>query len=332
MIMTRFHCLLLALVLSSFIALAQQGNAIYNAYIDTYSEIAVLQQKKHGIPASITLAQGILESGAGRGTLAVKGNNHFGIKCHDWTGAKIYHDDDKKDECFRKYRRALDSYEDHSAFLTGRSRYASLFDLETTDYKGWAHGLKSAGYATDPTYAHKLISIIEGYELHRFDSMTTRGLAKKNSGKKNTTRQSNIKQPRIVDTTSKKSRENLPAVGSVYAYSTHDVMKTNGLKYVIACLGDTYGSIADEFGIKEKNILAYNEMQNEAKPKTGERVYLQKKKKKASKGFDTHTIQQGESLYGIAQFYGIRLIDLFDMNTMPYSQKAEVGQVLKLRP
>ena len=139
-------------------------------YIDTFSEIAKQEMLLYGIPASITLAQGILESGAGRGELTMRANNHFGIKCHtSWTGERVYHDDDARGECFRKYKDAKYSFRDHSLFLTGRSRYAALFKLDKDDYKGWAKGLKKAGYATDPKYPNKLISIIERYSLDQYD-------------------------------------------------------------------------------------------------------------------------------------------------------------------
>ena len=139
-------------------------------YILSYATIAMDEMRKSKIPASITLAQGILESGSGQGRLAVEANNHFGIKCHGWTGQKIYHDDDRSQECFRKYREAGSSYEDHSEFLTGRGRYSKLFELDTEDYKGWARGLKAAGYATDPRYPKKLIGLIERYELWKYDN------------------------------------------------------------------------------------------------------------------------------------------------------------------
>jgi flagellum-specific peptidoglycan hydrolase FlgJ len=138
-------------------------------YIDKYSDIAKDNMQTHKIPASITLAQGILESGSGKGRLAQKANNHFGIKCHGWKGAKIYHDDDRSQECFRKYRKVERSYEDHSEFLTGRKRYAGLFKLKPDDYKGWAKGLRAAGYATDRKYPQKLISLIERYQLYKYD-------------------------------------------------------------------------------------------------------------------------------------------------------------------
>lgn len=139
------------------------------AYIANFSTIAKEEMRKYKIPASITLAQGILESGSGKGRLAVEANNHFGIKCHGWNGQKIYHDDDASQECFRKYQHAESSFEDHSTFLTGRSRYSKLFQLREDDYKGWAKGLRAAGYATDKKYPDKLISLIERYQLYKFD-------------------------------------------------------------------------------------------------------------------------------------------------------------------
>jgi len=140
-------------------------------YIQTFSEVAKKNMRDHGIPASITLAQGILESGAGKGRLCLEANNHFGIKCHTgWTGPSITHDDDALQECFRKYNDPADSYRDHSLFLTSRSRYASLFKLNKDDYQGWARGLKVAGYATDPKYPDKLIGLIERYELYTYDN------------------------------------------------------------------------------------------------------------------------------------------------------------------
>ncbi|MBU2929244.1 glucosaminidase domain-containing protein [Winogradskyella psychrotolerans] len=155
-------------------------------YIDLYAEISKNKMRTHKIPASITLAQGILESGVGKGRLAVEANNHFGIKCHDWAGAKIYHDDDRSQECFRKYPKAEMSYEDHSEFLTGRKRYAGLFELKRDDYKGWAKGLRAAGYATDRKYPDKLISLIERYELYKFDDEVLNGTTTKSTRRSTT--------------------------------------------------------------------------------------------------------------------------------------------------
>ena len=171
----------------------EKGNKPLNKYtlqyIKKYAPLAVLEMHKYDIPASITLAQGILESGNGRSRLASKSNNHFGIKCHvGWKGAKVYHDDDEKGECFRKYKYVETSYKDHSEFLSGRRRYASLFKLRKSDYKGWAKGLKKAGYATDKKYPKKLIKIIEEYKLYEFDKFREKDLKKlkKETNKKQT--------------------------------------------------------------------------------------------------------------------------------------------------
>ncbi len=163
-------------------------------YIKKYAPIAVSEMHKYKVPASITLAQGILESGNGRSQLASKSNNHFGIKCHTgWKGAKVYHDDDEKGECFRKYKYVESSYEDHSQFLSGRRRYASLFALRKTDYKGWSKGLKKAGYATDKNYPKKLIKIIETYELYEFDKIREKDLKRVKKETSKTERKPKIK-------------------------------------------------------------------------------------------------------------------------------------------
>ena len=166
---------IVALLLISVAVQAQRRNSRYNEYIKQYAPLAVEQMREHRIPASITLAQGLLESGAGQSTLARKSNNHFGIKCgSNWRGRSVRHDDDARNECFRAYRNPKDSYEDHSLFLKRGARYAFLFKLKITDYRGWARGLKKAGYATDPSYANRLITIIEDYDLYKYD---TRGLS-----------------------------------------------------------------------------------------------------------------------------------------------------------
>ena len=167
--MKKYLLLLITFYISFITSPAQvKWNQRYQQYINQYKDIAIEQMLKWKIPASITLAQGLFESGAGQSELAMKGNNHFGIKCNGWDGRKVYHDDDARNECFRAYNNAFESYEDHSRFLVGSKRYASLFSLKTTDYKGWAKGLKTAGYATSPSYAEALIRIIEMYNLYQF--------------------------------------------------------------------------------------------------------------------------------------------------------------------
>lgn len=279
--------------------LGQTRDQLYNAYIDQFHTIATAQQRSHGIPASIILAQGLLESGAGRSRLATEGNNHFGIKCHDWQGKKIYHDDDERNECFRKYSHARESFEDHSIFLTSRSRYQSLFLLETDDYKGWARGLKAAGYATDPNYANKLIEIIERYELYRFDKHIP-------------------------------VQEVLPPA-AVAITGGHAVYKSNGVKMIVARPGDSFSSLSSATGIREDKLRYYNDTPEHATLRPGTIVFLAKKKKKGARAYPVHVVQEGETLYGISQNYGIQIISLYKLNNLSFDQGATIGQVLKLR-
>ncbi len=191
-------------------------------YIDVFHEIAQEEMRKYGIPASITLAQGILESGAGRGELTLKSNNHFGIKCHTgWNGARAYHDDDERGECFRKYTHPLYSFRDHSEFLATRSRYAFLFELRKDNYKGWARGLKKAGYATDPKYPNKLISLIEKYKLYKYDrEVIKEGKLAVKSAPKETNWVNHV--VREGDT--------LYALAKLYNTTVDDIKSLNGLK------------------------------------------------------------------------------------------------------
>ena len=304
--------LLYILLFSGVISFAQSRNSVYDAYVEKYYPIAQKQQALHKIPASIILAQGLLESGAGSSYLAVNANNHFGIKCHDWTGATEYRDDDKKNECFRKYKSVADSYEDHSQFLTSRSRYQSLFSLSPTDYKGWAHGLKSAGYATDPVYAFKLISIIETFDLHQYDHIS--------SSQKNTAHQKS-QQPSYEEF----------SIGQVHASAKHAVYYNNNIRCVIAEVGDTYSSIGDEFNVSEKRIREYNDVNAKAELKAGDWVYIRPKKKKAAKKHEFHTVQEGESMHSISQYYGVKLESLYKLNDMSFTAGAKLGQSLKLR-
>lgn len=290
---------------------AQTMHKAYLEYVEKYADIAIEQQKLHKIPASIKLAQGLLESAAGCGELARESNNHFGIKCGNWTGEKAYADDDSKNECFRKYKSVRDSYEDHSMFLVSRQRYAALFDLDPTDYKGWAHGLKAAGYATDPNYAHKLIKLIDDYDLHKYDI-------------------GRVPDKRIADSPSNRATYTWGSA-SATSLKGHQLYRNNGVKCVFSEVGDTYASIANEFEIKESKLLKYNDLITSKELESGTVVYISKKKKRASKEFETHTVQTGESMYRIAQKYAIRLQALYDLNSIPYNKGAEVGKVLKLR-
>ncbi len=188
-------------------------------YIRDYAPIAQEEMRLYKIPASITLAQGILESGAGNGELTRRANNHFGIKCHDWEGEKVYHDDDRRGECFRKYKHARYSYRDHSLFLSGRGRYAFLFDLDADDYKGWAKGLRAAGYATDRRYPDKLIDLIERYELYKFDSDIT-----KRSSPAYTVKPQESSETHVV-----KKGDTLYSISKKYNTSVEEIKRMNGL-------------------------------------------------------------------------------------------------------
>lgn len=300
---TRLYTLItLLIVIHSTTVFSQRKNASYEKYIKQYSDLAIDHQRKYRIPASITLAQGILESGAGLSQLARKSNNHFGIKCHsDWRGQRVYHNDDLRGECFRKYKRVEESYEDHSRFLADRSRYASLFKLNITNYKGWARGLQKCGYATDRAYANKLIKLIEDYELYRFD--------KAKGGKQ----------------TKKKNQK------PVYPTIKRTVYKTHGLIYVYAESNDSFDAIANDLGFKTKNLRKYNEVPADFPLQKGDIIYLQKKKTKADKPHYDHVVQIGESMHDIAQQYGIRIKNLYKMNKKDEDYIPVEGDVLKLR-
>ena len=260
------HVLLLVLfgcLAAAPIHAKQAKQQSYINYINKYAPIAVVKMQEHGIPASITLAQGILESGAGMSELARKSNNHFGIKCHsDWTGEKVYHDDDKKQECFRKYKSVELSYEDHSQFLK-KERYKKLYSLDPTDYKGWAKGLKECGYATASDYAKKLIDIIETYELYNYDNGT---MPTSNDEQK-------IKDGNeVISPLAKKEH----TMGSIVAYRSHKVIRMGKTKAVKAEEGDTYESIAKEFHVHQWLIRRYNKIPKGSgqKPQVGDTIII----------------------------------------------------------
>ena len=300
--------LFLICLFASSSVLGQSRLRVYEDYIDKYSDIAIKHMSDYKIPASIKLAQGILESGAGMSDLARRSNNHFGIKCHrGWRGESVYAADDTPNDCFRKYRRVEDSYDDHSEFLTTGSRYRELFDLSITDYKGWARGLQKTGYATDRAYANKLIKLIEDYELYRFDNKNYR---------RGVTRQ---------------QREQAKKQQVAQTNWTHQPYKTHGLVYVVAVNGDTFAGIANEFGFKEKDLLKFNEVSEGFPLSEGDIVYFQKKKPRADQPYYEHVVQIGESMYSISQKYGVQLRNLYRLNKKSYEYVPEEGDVLRLR-
>tara|TARA_B100000530_G_scaffold327244_1_gene266822 strand:+ start:16 stop:912 length:897 start_codon:yes stop_codon:yes gene_type:complete len=269
-------------------------------YIKQYSSLAVSEMHQYGIPASITLAQGILESGSGTSRLATEAKNHFGIKCHvHWNGPAVYHDDDEKQECFRKYDNVEASFRDHSLFLFDRNRYSFLFKLRKDDYKGWAKGLQKAGYATSKTYAKKLIHLIDKYNLTKYDS--------KKLNKRD--------KDRIND------QNNTIANNQLY--------EQNHIKYVLAKEGEFYDDIAEKMDVWLWELLKYNESEFDRSLSGGEKVYLQPKRKKGTKSY--HVVLEGETMYSISQLYGIKLKYLYKKNRMNVGSKAYVGQKLSLR-
>jgi len=298
-------------VISVFVmlpAVAQmRWNQRYQTYIDQYRDLAIEEMLKYKIPASIILAQGLFESAAGMSELTRNGNNHFGIKCHGWQGAKVYHDDDEKNECFRAYNNAYESYEDHSKFLVNSRRYRSLFSLSLTDYKGWAKGLKACGYATNPAYAQKLIGIIELYKLYQYDRAT--------------------KYDRFMAQHSAKGQP------SERGGTLHPIHIYNKNYYLKARSGDTFRSIGSEVGISYRKLARYNERGKNARLQEGDIIYLKKKRKKADKAYKRrpHTVRSGESMYSIAQYYGIRLKSLYKINNLDADYQLRVGDKLRVR-
>ncbi len=280
-------------------------------YVESYKDLALKEMRRSGIPASITLAQGILESDCGNSVLAKKSNNHFGIKCHnDWTGGKVFHDDDRKNECFRKYESVYESFVDHSDFLTGKTRYAELFTLDVTDYKGWAHGLKKAGYATDPHYAARLIKIIEEDELWRYD------------GEK-------VKEKRAPEKKKKVVRKNDDFV--ITPFDTHKVEYNNGVRYVEVKDGDSFEAISEEFNLQPWELYHYNEVDESAKITDFNQIYLQRKKNKAHRNHEQHVVKGGETLWSISHKYGVKQSKLLKYNHLTRGQALKAGDVVNLR-
>jgi LysM repeat protein len=294
-------------------------------YIYMYKDLAVNEMKRTGIPASITIAQGMIESDFGRSRLAREANNHFGIKCHsDWTGPTIRHNDDKRNECFRKYLKAEQSFRDHSDFLRSESRYSSLFKLSKTDYKGWARGLKNAGYATNPDYANMLIRKIEENNLSGLD----------NGEKFNdlTSEKAEVKSQGSVPADSEKEQ---PAVyvngrASVPSHIPR-IMENNRIQYIIVKEGDTKEKLEKEFQLLKWEIQKYNELKNDFELVPGQILYLQPKREKAEPGKESYTTAEGDTMYSISQKYGVKLKNLYEMNRMQGGEEPEKGRKIYLR-
>ena len=283
-------------------------------YIERWSDEAIHQMLKYKIPASITLAQGILESANGNSELARYANNHFGIKCHGWQGETILKDDDNKNDCFRKYLTAHESFEDHSLFLKKRGRYTFLFEYEITDYKSWAKGLKKAGYATNPKYPSLLIALIEKHNLDKYDNQTALANTK----------------PASIEI-EKEEAMNVSLVGLNNSAAIHAVMTSkNNIKYVIVKQGDTYYKIAKEFELGLWQIYKYNDVAKNDILVPGDVIYLQPKRRKFRKK-SKYELKKGETMKDVSQAYGIKLKNLYKMNDLAFGLNPPEGTIIDLK-
>lgn len=305
--------LVLSVLLFSFSAnaLLSQRKITREEYIQTYKDWAIQDMKRSGIPASIKLAQGILESGDGNSRLAVEANNHFGIKCHtEWDGPRIFHHDDARKECFRKYDSPLLSFEDHTTFLTSRSRYQNLFNLDPTDYKGWAQGLKDAGYATNPQYPQLLIKIIEENQLYLLD-------------------EEGGDEARMTQKQNQRRRTSGTLVINPYAQRAVDY--NNGVKYIEVQDGDTYESITRMFNLRDWELGHYNDIPKNADLKKYRYLYIESKRRRAHPNHPTHIVKEGETMHLISQQYGVRMARLYYFNNMEKGAQPKPGDKLNLR-
>jgi len=307
--------LLLTLVFSSFFAKAQSSyEEQVRAYIDAYKGISIQEMRSYGIPASIKLAQAILESRAGQSILAKEANNHFGIKCHkEWTGKTYRMDDDTPDECFRKYDNAVESFRDHSEFLSTRDRYKFLFSIDVQNYQAWAYGLKSAGYATNPKYPDLLINLIERYSLQAYDL-----------------REGDI--PAIVTTVADGNL--MEAYASLFTYfgpgpNNRKVYINNHVQCTMALDNDDLLKIARDFKLSASDLMDFNDLQRAGGLKQGQAVYLEKKQRKAIQ--KVHVVGNNQTLWEISQVYGIRLENLYRKNLLPEGYEPPAGKVLRLK-
>ena len=314
------------------------------AYIDQYYPLAVLEMQRTGVPASITLAQGLLESGAGLSPLATVANNHFGMKCHnDWHGATYHTDDDQANECFRAYPSAADSYRAHSDFLRGRAHYKALFDLDPTDYKGWAHGLRRAGYATDPGYATRLINLIEDFQLYRYDTMTENDLlaaavataagaaetAPEQPAPSHTVREEPVRMKQAAEPAVMLRPEDYKE--SVSLSLQRPVYMMNGARYIRAVEGESWASLAAEYRFSVQQLLRFNDLDRPVALTPGMIVYLDRKKAQASGSGLYEVDRDGLTLWDIAQMFGVQLKRLMLYNGFRADTVLEVGDTVILR-
>ena len=304
---------------------AQYSDAVL-AYIDEYKDLAMEEMIRTGVPAAITLAQGILESQAGQSDLTLESNNHFGIKCKgEWTGDVVYHDDDAKNECFRRYNSAEESYRDHSDFLKSRPNYSSLFDIDVTDYKSWAYGLKKCKYATNPSYAQSLINYIEKYNLERYTDIALQGSNQLNVASSDIQSQ----QKFAFTNTSNVVTEKTPEYSQQESKYPGGVFRINQTNVLFAKQGTSLFALASQFSIPYKKLLQYNDLDNVDILQQPTLIYLEKKQRRGSK--DYHIVSENEDIYDIAQEEGIQLESLLAYNNLQRNIQPKAGDKILLR-
>ena len=326
----------IALILGLSVSAQREAGSPQERYISRYASIAINEMYRTGVPASITLAQGIIESRSGQSALAADGNNHFGIKCHNsWKGRTMLVDDDRRNECFRVYDSAEESFRDHSDFLRYRDRYKFLFDFQTTDYKSWAYGLKQAGYATDPAYATKLIKCVEDYNLTRYDRMTV-AEALAEGGAEAETPVSQDELEGIPESPLKIEAGELfrGKAGEEYRFSlSRTLYSRNGVPFLYAVEGETYASIAKNNHLLLREILKFNDLPGGGELHAGDVVYLEPKKNKTVRGLDKYIVgEEGESFHGICQRFAVKEKAIRKLNGLPAGYQPREGDELLLRP
>ena len=323
------------LLLSS--AFGQSDKLRIRTYINLYKELAISEMLRTGVPASVTLAQGILETAGGQSDLASIANNHFGIKCKsEWTGETMSHDDDAKNECFRKYPSVEDSYKDHSDFLRTRPMYAFLFKLDPTDYEGWAKGLRKAGYATNPTYAQQLIKLIVENDLQSF---TLLAMQRKESGEEFLVSGTAPSQPdelieKEVQPTILKSASVVTSKVAVKEnnraqYPLNAIFNINDAKVIYATAGTSLLAVAANYNVSLKKLLEFNDLDQTDILTSNQLIFLQKKAKKGSK--EVHIVEENESIHDIAQKEGMQLSAIMEFNGLSKGMQPANGERIYLK-
>lgn len=318
-----------AFILAGFNSFAQQSELV-KSYISQYKDLAIEEMQRTGVPASIKLAQGIIETMAGTSNLVLRSNNHFGIKCKStWTGPSVKHNDDAKGECFRKYPAPQDSYRDHSDFLKNNQRYAFLFTLDPTDYEGWAWGLKKAGYATNPRYAAALIKAIEDYELQQYSLIALGKMPDKQTDLAGTVVTDDNKPVTLVaDAITPQQKEPVANTDKEPQYPK-GVFKINDTKVVYVPKGTSYLALAKDYDVDLAKIFEFNDLPRSEETDRDRLIYLQRKRKTGNQEF--HVVQPGETLHDIAQMQAIRLESLHELNWLKKGEIPAAGEQLSLQ-